>query len=1078
MTSIVNLDIPIIIQGTKQSVEYFPKVMELGDSYQQVTGSSEHQTTWTLVSAFTEYETIEEWTNFLDSFDGATEFLIFLSDEIGSVVVYCDSYNLIYSTHEKGQLSMECTESNNSEYSQLIDYLITETIPDTLMKAYDFMNRFSGSASIGGYQYFGYPDKLPNIWVHPNENQHTGSLSANLTLQVNGGQQAIPDVCGTTETAFLNILALCETALVLNEPFLKSSARGIAQAIILGFAYRGQGGLVDTAVPNPANASTFLPHWLYAVRASAPIKKYPTTSPKFLDGTSLDQNETQGIGLWESVTFTQLGLSNVWYTTLTNNLDCVYRVIGYSSNLAGQTETKNPLTKVINGTELGISHWVDKNNKHCFYYNLQMLERGTNFITGNNPGLLFVTVPSGYNFSGNARVIYTVFDSPSVPVGLGVINTPFWRRANNSEYVVDLSSIKYVYQAYDALSSEPAFARARDATKISFEKIVTLLNGTNIFNDPDQTNVFDISGINLVHIGGRNGYLNKIDSTRLRVTQSEDTTNSSSLVVQQSYNRILWDTNTIFTTSLSSNLDAIFYSQFIELKFDTENNDAIKVYKIAIPIPYAGSIATISITHKDLLNWGEGCNWYATYRNDPIFNYGGGNGYLNLFYEKQVIIDSSGQTSNPIVLRAVFHNFNNPIVQDGQIFFTPRKLWGNNPPRINYKLKNGRMRLRIFDSLINEFSLILQPDDSWKVGVYEWDDLVPLVAGTIPVPPISYVGINTYVDQDAELSVYWMGEAPTPMPIPTVTKRTYFENKIRFAHQWFIGTSQVINNAYDTIAFTPGIVPFSVTLDGDKKPKFGGQIHSGFQSYRLWQMWNKPFNAALVLDFLKQASESFQNNSPIKQTGLFRPLYSLQLWDLLPQDIGYRFYEVYSQPFPEWTIAPEPISSIWTLKLVADLAEAWRNDPTNADLERLVINFISAINDYWRTNGNPGKVPSIIQNVESTNPMLRPNEIFFPEGSALLMMIAIDANIVGRNRLLTFKTIDDCYKYLRGEEQKVGLQQGSWTFNAQDTIVNGTTYKKYRTDQHAWLMRSYAKLYRDKGNLRYPTFQEWTSSNS
>lgn len=1071
--SIVNLNIPIIIQGTKQSVEYYPKIVELNEGYQQLTGSSEHKITWTLVSPLTDYTVINSWINFLNSFNAATEFLIYLSDDLGSIVVYCDSYNLIYSTHDRGQLTMECTESNNSEYTQLLNYLTTETIPDTLGKAFDYILRFSGNVNTGGYQYFGYPEILPNVYVHPNENQHQGSLSIPLTLQFNGGMQAYPDVCGTTETAFLNILALCESAPIVNNPYLKSYAEGIAQSLVNSGVYRG----AANGIPNPANAFRFLPHWLFPVRDSAPIKKYPSNVPRFYDGKS-PLNETQANGLWDSVTFTQLGMSNVWYTNLTNNLDCVYKVITFS-NKSGQTETKDVLTKTINGTELTISHWVDKNNKHCFYYNLQMLERGTNFITGNNPGVLFVKIPDNYSFSGQARVCYTVFDTPNVSKFFAINNTPFWRKTNDSEFVVDLSSIKYVYQAFDALSSDPKYARARDATQISFENIVTLSNSANIFNDPDVDNAYDIAGLNLVHVGNRDGYLNRLSATQLRVTQSEDTSNSSSLIVQQAYNKILWDTSTVFTTNLVSNLNPIYDSQFIELKFDTNDNGSIKVYKVAIPIPYSGNSVNVSVTYKDLLNWSDSCYWYPTYRNDPIFNYQGGvNGTIQMFYEKQTITDQNGFTSSPIVFRGVFHSYQSTNPGDGQIFLNPRKPWGNNPPRFLYKLTKGRMRLRVFDNNSQEFSLILSPGTDWKIAAYEWGDFTPVNAGTVPVSPVKYVGINTYRDVDAELSLYWFGEAPNPMSTPTETKRTYFENKIRFAHTWYIGLTTVVNNAYDAIPFTPGVVPFQVTLDGSKRPKFGGQIHTGFQSYRLWQMWNRPLNASSVLEFVKQASESFQNASPIAQIGLFRPLYSMGLWDLVPQNATNRFYEIYGQPFPEWTICPEPISFIWTLKLVADLAEAWRIEPNNADLERLVMNFISAMNNYWLLRGSPGIVPSIVQHVESTEPMLRPVEIHFPQGSALLLSIAIDANIVGKNRLLTFKTIDYCFKYLKSIEQTVGIMAGSWTFNAPDIVLNGTTYKKYRTDAHAHIMRSYAKLHRDKNNLRYPTYQEWSSANS
>lgn len=1064
--SIVNLDIPVIIQGTKQSVEYYPKILDLNEGYQQITGGKEHKITWTFVTRLTPYETIKTWTDFLDSFDAATEFRIFLSDELGSKIVYCDSYNLQYITHDRGQLTMECTESDNSEYVQLKDLLSLSVIPSALQKAVSFIQTWSTNSSETRYRYLSYSPTLPCLYVHPYENFHTGdpTSATNNLFQIDGGKHEISDVCGTVESAALNILALMEISQIIESyPAPAFLASQIASSLI-SVAYR------TVQPPIPFDSKSWLPNWLYAVKDASWHKSLPTSAPKF------NETDDTNYALWDSVTFTQIGTSTTWKAQLPSSLDQVFRVIAFS-NLGGQTETKNPTTKVINGVELEIVNWKDQSNKLCVYYGYYKLLEKSNFVNADSPGCLYIIAPGW--FTGQARVVYSVY-KPPIPKFTLMHNSPFWRELPSSETVVDLGSIKYLYEAFDSLSGvDTLYSRARDATKFSFEKVSQLANLNNPFENVASLNsAMDIPGINLIHVGNRVGRVAK-NISDITVYQSADSSNSSSLVIQHTNTKIYWNEFTVFLCVLSSNLNHIYESQFIELKFDVVNNDSTAVYKVALPIPYDGFTTNYSITAKDLVNWGVGCNWYPTYRNDPFISVSSFIGLIDVYYEQTPFTNSRGNTNNAFVARIVMHRTeSNPGNLNAQIVLNPRQPWGNNPPRFAYKLKNGRVLLKIFDQNNNAFTKIITPNNSWAIAIYEWGDLTPAGSVTVPVLPIKAIYFLDYVDIDAELSLYWFGEEPTLIPLPSETKRVYFENKIRFAHDWTLKWSLSNSDSLSTndfLPYVPGIIPSRAIFNGTNRVRYGGSVHIGYQTYRLWQKWNRPIHCALVLEFLKQSAEQYKTRSPIRQIGLFRPLFSLELWDLPSRDQSNTFYEI-TQPtnnFPDVTVSTEPLSMIHNLKMIVDLSEAWRHDPNNTDLENLVMNFLNAINDFWVQNGDPGKMPNFVINAESLIPIHRVYGEPFPQGTALLMVAAINANIVGKDRLLTFKIINHCFTFLKNEQFQTGVMAGAWAITAPDVLIDSTVLKKYRTDLHAHIIRAYCKLWNDRNNLRFPTYQDW-----
>lgn len=133
--ALITLNITIIT-GCEKTVTFYPKVLNLNDSYKQITVSRNKTITWKVSSALTSYATIQTWLNYLISFDGAQEFIIRLSDDLGSRIFYCDNATIEYTTHNKGQLILELTESESADYFELVNLIDTTNLLSRLDSAY------------------------------------------------------------------------------------------------------------------------------------------------------------------------------------------------------------------------------------------------------------------------------------------------------------------------------------------------------------------------------------------------------------------------------------------------------------------------------------------------------------------------------------------------------------------------------------------------------------------------------------------------------------------------------------------------------------------------------------------------------------------------------------------------------------------------------------------------------------------------------------------------------------------------------------------------------------------------------
>ena len=1009
--SLITLNIPIIT-GCEKTVTFYPKVLELNDSYKQITGSRNKTTTWKVSSALTPYATIQNWLDYLVSFDGATEFLIKLSDDLGTHIFYCDNATIEYTTHLKGQLVLELTESESSDCIELTTLIDTTNLLSRLNSAFSFITTYTTSDN---FMFLSSDKYLPPNAMH----------------DVEGRGDYFPSVSGTSEGIFLTIVALMDYYRVSGNSSALTTAQNIYSGAI-DVAYKGQ------TPPNPANSARFLPHWLYTVKGSTKLKGLKQ-EPNFLNG-----------GYYQSVTFTATGTALQYSTNLGSDLADVYNV--YSSN--GQLLWKYIYSPLISGTKFTIVYWINQDNKKCVYTTQGTISKSTN-DTGKSPGYVLMQIPSGYTFTSPANIIYTTYQGTAAK-NTCIEGFPFWRQCLSNEFNHALDVSAWAYEAYRKLylaTGNNTYNLAAEATRISTLAALNIQNDSFVFKlDTETTEPFSVAGTQLIKINGKTGSAIRNVSGELVITHDYSVpTNYGQLELQNFVVSAVWARATVLQTNATSSIANIL---FWGVSTQQDAGDFTGTYYA--PVAYtANTTLNKELAYADFVKLDNpSVIWHPTKADTPCYTYVGGGGTATITQINVTLTDSIGVVTFPLVVNV---SLNKSSGYAGCGLNNPGN-YGRKPPKVYYKILSGTARLILTDGAANKFYVVLSATD-WTVGSWGWSDFTPVVSGRIPTDQADITGMEFEPNSSStDLQIYWVGTAPVKLPVPCYTYKTLVSNRLSAAHTWKVGTCEIKNSTLNILPYTPGVIPYTANYVGSTKVSWTGEPLSGYQSATMLQAWNLPTYVRQVALFWLASQDSYTNDSPSGLVGVSRQGYNWARWDALTKPPYNVFVDTGSDPNIRW--------EGYQHRMIHDAAQAWRNDTTNDVLSTVVMRFLRYIDAYWNVNGQPGRVPTDYVPPAQGNPTRLYTS---PHGTALIMGAAIDANIAGGNRLITFRTIQRCYSFLQTEYVTSGTMAGSWT-TSQPTFGS---YKEYYPFWHSEIIRAYVKLWENKDLIRYPTCADW-----
>lgn len=94
---------------------------------------------WNLNSAYLTYEEIEDLEEILKSLSGDDTINITISDSIGTISVYVNSYDIDYTSHSRGRIVLNCRQYGGGEFFDVALLLPIAGIPTQMNAAYQHL---------------------------------------------------------------------------------------------------------------------------------------------------------------------------------------------------------------------------------------------------------------------------------------------------------------------------------------------------------------------------------------------------------------------------------------------------------------------------------------------------------------------------------------------------------------------------------------------------------------------------------------------------------------------------------------------------------------------------------------------------------------------------------------------------------------------------------------------------------------------------------------------------------------------------------------------------------------------------
>ncbi|MEM7578274.1 MAG: hypothetical protein AAF316_00220 [Cyanobacteria bacterium P01_A01_bin.80] len=1004
----LNFDIQ---SGLQETLNFNLKINNLGDSYQQISHGI-LRSTFSAKSSFLNQAKKNEIQSILENANGIVEiFWKPLSTQPVSLyrVLAWSFQEVSPNSHIFSGSFEESTEIDCQEIELELD---TSDLERKLGEAWNFIKRFTR-------------DNAPNF-------ANTANLPCNAFHDVEGRGNYFPSVCGTTEGVFIIALALLNYRDIApdndKQPLIDyvASMLGSSESVL----YRG---VTSQSLIGNTDSQIWLPHWLYTMRGSAPIKG-ATVEPNFLQSGyfDLEVNFNNGVG------FINADLADIY---LVHN---------------GQLLWQSVISPIItgSGTSFEINYWINKFNKKVT----------TESTEDNTTGHPIGTVVLVNTDTGTFKCVYSLYTGLNVPNNSTIEAFPMWRATLTGQYLernhaVDVSNWAVrCYLKLIEITQETKWQAAFDATKYSTIQSSDVQNESYVFKiDTDTTDPLSYAGTQLVEINGKTGSLSRVTTGNfiggVLVTHNySDPLTYGQLEIQNFAVQAIWTRSTYMQAEFETSLDTLLFFG-VSTSEDAFNTSDIyyAYYYSQANTPYTKQFYGASFGKY----FPDKTFWHPTNADSPIYKYDGGNGaYAITNYSMQVYGDRE------ILTLHFSADKTGSFAGGGFSVLTGSPRLNNN---FTYKL-SGVIELWVKDADSNDFYYNLPVTTDFETIYLTWDLFTPANGTDTPNINDPITGVELKEPVNCELYLYYFGDAPTSLPASSYVYKHTIVNKKPDAMTWRVGNVEVLNSPLNLLPYAPGVQPFTSNHVGTTKISWTGSPYVGYQSPQMWYLLGLNNNAQQVVDFFKASQDSYASESPTSTNWVFRQVFNWARWDAVARPPYNVFLDDGADPNTRW--------EGYCVRAIGECAEFWKNNPNNTNARIVVMRYLVGVYNFLQAND-----PDLRPPTDYLPPSQGLPEVNYttPHSMAYILRAAIYANLAGGDRLVTIWLIVNMWKALENEFINTGLMTGSFTVNQPDYYSNfdNATLKEYFGFWHGEIIESLVILKKEKANLRFPSCSAW-----
>lgn len=531
-----------------------------------------------------------------------------------------------------------------------------------------------------------------------------------------------------------------------------------------------------------------------------------------------------------------------------------------------------------------------------------------------------------------------------------------------------------------------------------------------------------------------NGLASRVNSGIFQNFVSVSGTND--LIVQNNDIESLLDNNTYITINVGSDTENSIIDCFIS---NSTNDNALtaifrQFFLVEDNIVYTRSVNSYEFMNYTQLAWtaerglsNEAANYTTqsiTYQTNTFDNV-----VLELTSSASLNLNSSNSSKTPFKF---FIKVNNgPIV---------------------IRLRDASNRL--WDYSVNTMDWgLLEP--TWTN--FSWSSANGTTQGSIrPNSTENILEVRFLVGSGNVVYIWWVGAS---LPIRLNNPSIIYRAGVRFSNTLdktlYVGDVKVNNSPSDVFYKTPGVIPFSRTIEnGIILNILNGLPNIGYQNLWVWQQFNLTEHFNNVVDF-SEASKNYYA-STIGESGPFTPNFN---WSDTLNPIN----EEDSDSFTFLTTDNFYTSGEYQVHFVLYASKAWYELKSNLKLKNIVMNWLQWLDQIYTPR--VGDLP----------PINYPNNSFAIAGNnpgiqAVIGEIALWANLSGGDPAITFRAIKRTLDYLQQEYILPGeAMSGSWGFS--QPSFSGSL-KQYYSWWHSACIRFYSTLLNKKPSIVYPPCSE------
>jgi phage-related protein len=740
------------------------------------------------------------------------------------------------------------------------------------------------------------------------------------------------------------------------------------------------------------------------------------------------------------------GVAVIPYATYNGDrLANVYRVYPTSTNLTWN----NLYSGTSSNEEYEIEYWISNIQMQNTFYKVYSNSDKTGGTIPTVTSDLVGTIKLKTAYNGAAKIAYSTYTTQSIAPLEKFDDYPAIRQLAAGQIKASFSSLTEFFDGFFILYTityDPKWLRAAQTVVSNILTLVNIPNTSNYYKTntseyPNTTPGFQIvGGSNTV---SKSSIPNKLNWLKVDTSSAIELQNVDQVTNFQSDTEILINFASAADTAVKVQLTsstATYQADFYSPGFEVNVQRSFKA--------------------SEFYNWAaDNVIWYPTLSNNPfttkITNDASISSKLEelTFSNNKTLIYSSTLRSG---LRGI-----------ASLVYTQTGKNITNPPTFNFNVTGDPVIIRLIDNLDQIWDKVQPATNNWVSQKYIWSDFyysfanstvqgskIPSTSGNIKSIEIVTSGVSTVKTR----SITTDGLLET-IAIPSLITKVSVSALRVVTNTFYLGDFRAVNNTAEQMEYSGGVLPKGVVFNGfPSNPvvdEYIGSYHVGYQNPAFFYKTNQPFYGSESLRFLRDAQDAYFSQSNYYETGFFAPAYNWNKWDGLLKGEPETF---------TWN-SVEPNVENFSLQARAALgaAEAYKLDPSNNLARSITMRFLNAVDaDYRRRN--------TIQPLTNVRRLFYPQALAHnPANAALILRIALYANLAGESEGVTFRLIKKSIDYLRMQYISAGSMVGSFAAFQTAFTVGSTVYNGYSCEWHMEIVLALSELLMNQTAIRVPS---------